>query len=244
MSQKYLGQTFDIHGGGIDLIFPHHENELAQSLCANSPEKFAQVWMHNGYLMVEGEKMSKSLGNFVTVNDLLKDYHGENIRLCMLNTHYRQPLNWTATGLAQAKDALDRWYGALQLVAEDCEENNALQEFQSALLDDLNTPLAISVIHTAANKLHKSPSISHKANLLYTAKLIGLLKVKPEDWFKWQPKNKSFGINEARINELINRRTKARLERDFAAADNIRSELAVKGIILEDGPNGTSWKRN
>jgi cysteinyl-tRNA synthetase len=244
MSEKYLGKTFDIHGGGIDLIFPHHENELAQSCSANNPETFAQIWMHNGYLMVEGEKMSKSIGNYITVRNLLDEYHGETIRLCMLSTHYRQPLNWTDMGLARAKDTLDRWYGALSLVDGDCEEISPSPDFQDALLDDLNTPLAISVIHKTVSTLYKSPSKINKATLLAAAKLIGLLCVKPEDWFKWQPKNKILGLTDAKIDALIQERTKAREKKDFEAADNIRGELAVNGIILEDGSNGTTWKRH
>ena len=244
MSEKYLGKTFDIHGGGIDLIFPHHENELAQSLSANSPETFSQFWIHNGYLMVEGEKMSKSLGNYITVRDLLNEHHGETIRLCMLSTHYRQPLNWTVMGLGQAKDTLDRWYGALRLVEGDCEVIDPSPEFQGALLDDLNTPLAISVLHKAVSKLYKSPSTINKSKLLAAAKIMGLLGVKPEDWFKWQPRNTLFGLTDAKIDALIEQRNEAREKKDFEAADSIRGELALKGITLEDGSNGTTWKRN
>lgn len=243
MSEKYLGQTFDIHGGGIDLVFPHHENEIAQSLCANGSGTFAQIWMHNGYLMVEGEKMSKSLGNFITVRELLEQHHGETIRLCMLMTHYRQPLNWTATGLAQAKESLDRWYGALRSVDFECENFTPAANFTDALLDDLNTPLGISVIHEMAGRLNKSGSIDDKADLLNAGNLMGLLQLNPDDWFKWQPECANFHLTDRQINDLINQRDEARDQKDFVAADNIRTELAVQGILLEDGPNGTTWKR-
>ena len=243
MSEKYLGQTFDIHGGGIDLVFPHHENEIAQSLCTNGSGTFAQIWMHNGYLMVEGEKMSKSLGNFITVRELLNQHHGETIRLCMLMTHYRQPLNWTATGLAQAKETLDRWYVALRSIDFDCEKSIPAANFTDALLDDLNTPLGISVIHEIAGKLNKSGSIDDKADLLNAGNLMGLLQLNPDDWFKWQPESANIHLNDTKINDLINQRDQARDQRDFVTADNIRTELAVQGILLEDGPNGTTWKR-
>ena len=243
MSEKYLGQTFDIHGGGIDLVFPHHENEIAQSLCANGSGTFAQIWMHNGYLMVEGEKMSKSLGNFITVRQLLDQHHGETIRLCMLMTHYRQPLNWTATGLAQAKESLDRWYGALRSIDFESKNFSPATNFTDALLDDLNTPLGISVIHEMAGKLNKSGSIDDKADLLNAGNLMGLLQLNPDDWFKWQPECANFHLTDTQINDLINQRDEARDQKDFVAADNIRTELAVQGILLEDGPDGTTWKR-
>jgi len=242
MSEKYLGKTFDIHGGGVDLVFPHHENEIAQSRCAHSPETFAQVWMHNGYLMVEGEKMSKSLGNFITVHDLLKEHHGETIRLCMLMTHYRQPINWTKTGLAQAKDALDRWYGALRASPPTEQSASVTTGLIDALSDDLNTPQAIAVLHELANDVNRSEDGSVSANLLAAANLLGLLQLDPENWFKWQPEGAA-GLSDADIDALIEERTAARANKDFATSDRIRDELAGQGIILEDGPGGTTWKR-
>jgi cysteinyl-tRNA synthetase len=250
MSEKYLGKTFDIHGGGVDLVFPHHENEIAQSRCAHGPETFAQTWMHNGYLMVEGEKMSKSLGNFITVHDLLKEHHGETIRLCMLMTHYRQPLNWTKAGLAQAKDALDRWYGALRRSSETSSENQPPSDvIAAALSDDLNTPQLISMIHELVNDLNinmemdrQANVVRNKADIKFAANLLGLLQLDPEDWFKWQPEGAA-GLSDADIDALIEDRTAARANKDFATSDRIRDELAEQGVILEDGPDGTTWKR-
>ncbi len=250
MSSEYLGVTFDIHGGGQDLIFPHHENEIAQSQCAHGAGTFAQTWMHNGYLMVEGEKMSKSLGNFITVHDLLKGHHGETIRLCMLMTHYRQPLNWTAAGLAQAKESLDRWYGALRSFAGSEEASSKVQPeaaLIAALSDDLNTPLAISVLHEIAGRLNKAEDSAGQCQaageILATAKVLGLLQLDPEEWFKWTPEGESGGLSDTDIEDLIDQRTQARANRDFAASDKIRDDLADQGIVLEDGPDGTTWKR-
>jgi cysteinyl-tRNA synthetase len=260
MSSEYLGETFDIHGGGQDLIFPHHENEIAQSCCANGADTFAQTWMHNGYLMVEGEKMSKSLGNFITVHDLLSEHHGETVRLCMLMTHYRQPLNWTADGLAQAKTSLDSWYGALRRVADveaippsEVDVEIRLKDFMAALCDDLNTPLVLKHLHGRANQLNivsnKNERGSDKAQaenkwlLLEMGKLIGLLQLDPEDWFKWTPEGATEGLGDAEIDELIQQRREARANKDFALSDKIRDDLAAQGIVLEDGADGTTWKR-
>ena len=242
MSEKYLSKTFDIHGGGVDLDFPHHENEIAQSRCAHGPETFAQTWMHNGYLMVEGEKMSKSLGNFITVHDLLEDHHGETIRLCMLMTQYRQPLNWTAAGLAQAKDALDRWYGALRSV-ENAGAGEICDAVVRALSDDLNSPLAISVLHELVGEVNKSDDVALAEDLVASGHLLGLLQLDPEDWFKWQSAGGSGGLSVTDIDALVNERTQARANKDFARSDEIRDDLAAEGILLEDGLDGTTWKR-
>ena len=248
MSSEYLGETFDIHGGGQDLIFPHHENEIAQSCCAHGEGTFAQTWMHNGYLMVEGEKMSKSLGNFITVHDLLKDHHGEAVRLCMLMTHYRQPLNWTADGLAQAKTSLDSWYGALRNAADTAVEAVAFSDdFIAALSDDLNSPQAIAVLHELVGELNKAENddakSSAKNNLLAAGNLMGLLQLDPEDWFKWSPESAGDGLSDAEIDALIEQRRAARTNKDFAMSDKIRDDLAAQGIVLEDGADGTTWKR-
>jgi cysteinyl-tRNA synthetase len=244
MSSEYLGLSFDIHGGGQDLIFPHHENEIAQSRSAHPDAGFARIWMHNGYLMAEGEKMSKSLGNFVTVHDLLKKHHGETIRLAMLMTHYRQPLNWTADNLARAKDTLDRWYGALR-TAGTGHEGNAGSMVADILADDLNTPLAISALHEAAGHLNTANDediAKLSGELVASGALLGLLQLDPGDWFKWRPEGAA-GLDEAEIEALVAERAAARTNRDFAASDRVRDELAAHGIVLEDGPEGTTWRR-
>ena len=247
MSNQYLGTTFDIHGGGQDLIFPHHENEIAQSTCAHGPGTFARHWMHNGYLMVEGEKMSKSLGNFFTVRDLLAAAPGEAMRLCMLSTHYRQPLNWTDGGLRQAKESLDRFYTALRLSADvETPEAEVPDPVMAALMDDLNTPLAISHLHELAHRVNRAATAAGKAgakgDLLAAATMLGLLQEDPEAWFKWRPAGAE-ALDEAEIEALITARTEARKAKEFTRADKIRADLAERGIVLEDGPEGTTWKR-
>jgi cysteinyl-tRNA synthetase len=247
MAREYLGVTFDIHGGGHDLIFPHHENERAQSECANH-KPFARYWMHNGHLQVEGEKMSKSLGNFFTVEDLLAAAPGEAIRLTLLSTHYRQPMDWTAEGLKQARAAMDRFYLALRAV-EDVPVEAAKElpaEVQAALEDDLNTPLAISHLHELAGNLNKAKSIEEKISLksalLAAGDVLGILQQPVDSWFRWTPAAGS-ALSDEEIDDLVSRRLKARQERDFAEADRLRRELTDKGVLLEDGPGGTQWRR-
>ena len=248
MSQRYLGDTFDIHGGGQDLVFPHHENELAQSTCANG-QPFARYWVHNGYLMVEGEKMSKSLGNFFTVRDLLDQAQGEAIRMALLSTHYHQPLDWTADGLKAAKASLDRMYLALRNTAglAPLGQDQVPVSVLAALEDDLNTPLAIAHLHEltgALNKAEDDDSRAHaKGALLAAAGLLGLLRHDPEEWLKWQPAGASGGLDDGEIERLVQARIDARKDRDFAKADQIRQQLTDAGIALEDGSGGTSWRR-
>jgi cysteinyl-tRNA synthetase len=246
MSEKHLGVPFDIHGGGQDLIFPHHENEIAQSRCAHGGETFAKYWMHNGYLVVEGEKMSKSLGNFFTVRELLADYPGEAIRLTLLQTHYRQPLDFTTKGLDQAKSTLDRLYTALRHAADaEAAEVPPPAEIVTALEDDLNTPQALAHLHELATALNKADNPAEKARLkgLIAAAggLLGVLGADPEAWF--QGADDGGGAGAAEIEKLITQRNAARAEKDFAEADRIRDELAAAGVVLEDGPDGTSWRR-
>ncbi|MBC7906008.1 MAG: cysteine--tRNA ligase [Rhodospirillaceae bacterium] len=246
MSGQYLGTTFDIHGGGQDLVFPHHENEIAQSVCANGAP-FARYWLHNGYLMVEGEKMSKSLGNFFTVRELLAQAPGEAIRLCMLSSHYHQPFDWTAEGLKQARATLDRLYTALRSANVDAEPGAAPIEVMAALEDDLNTPLAIAHLHELATALNKAESNADKAKakaaLLASGQVLGVLQQDADAWFKWQPDGAAAGLSDSEIEALIQARTDARKAKDFAESDRIRKHLIDLGIILEDFPQGTTWKR-
>ncbi len=236
MAQTYLGDEFDIHGGGQDLIFPHHENELAQSRCANHTNGMARYWMHNGYLMAEGEKMSKSLGNFYTVHDLLDEFPGEAIRLVLLQTHYRQPLDFTKEGIAEARRTLDKWY---RFNDGNQSASDAIPDgIISALSDDLNTPKAIAELH----RLTADPSEESKAAFLAGAQFLGLMQQELDDWFRWSPAGAT-EIDEAVVDALIAERTEARLGKNFARSDEIRDELAAQGIVLEDSVDGTTWKR-
>nr|WP_286208768.1 cysteine--tRNA ligase [Azospirillum sp. A1-3] len=247
MAKEHLGVTFDIHGGGLDLIFPHHENEIAQSCCANGTDRLARTWVHNGFVTVEGEKMSKSLGNFFTVHDLLDEFPGEAIRLTLLSAHYRQPLDFTREGIRQAKGALDRWYQALR--GEPVPAAGELPfDVLAALEDDLNSPLAIAHLHELATAVNKAKSDAEKAAakgaLLAAGQQLGLLQQDPEAWFRWAPAGGGAeGLSDADVEQLIADRKAARAGKNFAEADRIRKELADKGIILEDGPQGTTWKR-
>jgi cysteinyl-tRNA synthetase len=231
MSAAHLGETFDIHAGGLDLIFPHHENEIAQSRSAFGHAIMAKYWMHNGFLNISGEKMSKSLGNFFTVHELLDQYPGEAIRLLLLSAHYRQPLDFTPEGLAAAKATLDRWYGMLRgkSVAPAASVPTSVED---ALLDDINTPQAISALHQLADP----------AELRAGAQALGLLQQDAEAWFRWTPAGSS-GPTDAEIETAIAARVAARKEKDFKESDRIRDDLKAKGVILEDGPKGTTWKR-
>jgi cysteinyl-tRNA synthetase len=237
MSAAYLGETFDIHGGGIDLVFPHHENELAQSTCAHGGAAFVRTWMHNGFVMVEGEKMAKSLGNFVTVHELLGEWPGEAIRYAMLTGHYREPLDWTRERLRQAKAALDKFYLALRDAGDVAAPPFLPREVAAALEDDLNTPLALAHMHELAAALNRDRSAAAKAGLLGAGHLLGLLERAPDAWLRG-------GADDARIDDLVRRRNEARKAKDFAAADRIRAALDAEGVVLEDKPGGiTLWRR-
>ncbi len=245
MSMKYLGESFDIHGGGRDLIFPHHENEIAQSRCAHPNSHFARYWMHNGYLMAEGEKMSKSLGNFYTIHELLQEFPGEAIRLTLLQTHYRQPLDFTKDSLRQSKQTLDRFYGALRDVADIEASETEAETVRDALMDDLNTPLALSGMHALLGDLNKAEDDAKRARLkgalLDGGALLGLLQDDPEAWLRQGAS--ADGLSDADIDAMIAARNDARKSKDFAEADRIRDDLAEQGVILEDKPEGTIWRR-
>lgn len=246
MSSKYLGETFDIHGGGQDLIFPHHENEIAQSCCAFGHDFYAKYWIHNGHLMVNGEKMSKSLGNFFTIREILDKVPGEAVRLYMMSTHYHQPLNWTDEGLKQSKQAMDRIYTALRNTAPvDLQDAEPSSEVVSALQDDLNTPKAIAHLHYLVSEMNKAPTAKeaedYKRRLIASGRLMGLLYKTPEEWFKGSSSEE--GLSEEAIEALIEKRAVARKAKDFATADAVRKELSDNGILIEDTPTGTQWKR-
>src|SRR5262245_38358063 len=238
MSWKLLGETFDIHGGGIDLAFPHHENEIAQSRCAFHTPLMANVWMHNGFLQVEGEKMSKSLGNFITIRKLLDDGRpGALLRFQMLMTQYRQPIDWTKSGTEQAAITLDSFYHFTRTA--DLQTGHISSGVLSALCDDLNTPLAIADLHQLAAEARRG---NHQAacDLLVTCNFLGvdLSKVSFQDILKHQRGD----IDEDKIRKLIDARTAARQAKDFKEADRIRDELATMRIVLKDSKDGTTWE--
>jgi cysteinyl-tRNA synthetase len=233
MSWRYLGENFDIHGGGQDLIFPHHENEIAQSCCAFPGSGFARYWLHNGMLLVDGQKMSKSLGNFFTVRGLLSQTQAEAIRLLLLRSQYRGVLDFTFPGLDEARRELDRFYRALDRHPDVGAAAAVPPAVLSALCDDLNTPLAISAMHAMADAALAGDATA-AADLRAAGSVLGLLQ--SNEWF--QPGN----YDAVWIKDLIVERLAARKSRDFAKADAIRADLAARGIVLEDGPDGTTWR--
>ena len=239
MAWKHLGEEFDIHGGGIDLVFPHHENELAQSCCAFHEARMATTWMHNGFLQVEGEKMSKSLGNFVTIRELLADWPGEVLRLNMLRTHYRSPIDWTLRGLEESARTLDDWYA----VAADAVSDRPAEGVVEALSDDLNTAQAIAALHG----LRSAAVSDEQARSSFAASLrfLGFLGQSAAEW-KGR-KQQASGIDPNWVEGLISDRAAARARKDFKESDRIRDELASKGVVLKDGKGAdgkpvTTWE--
>lgn len=244
MSSKLLGNDFDIHGGGSDLIFPHHENEMAQSCGAFPGTGFAHYWVHTGMLMINGVKMSKSLGNFYTVEEVLAKAPAEALRLLFLTTHYHQPFNFTFEGLQNAKGILDKFYNALLKNSDvPTREIAPSAKVIEALADDLNTPLALSYLHETVNNLNKAETAEERATLksqlMADAYMLGILYNDPETWFKGAGNNDE----SAEIEALIQKRADAKKNKDWATADAIRNELKDRGIVLEDSPSGTTWKK-
>jgi cysteinyl-tRNA synthetase len=235
MSAAYLGDVFDIHGGGLDLIFPHHENEIAQSRCAHGTPTMANYWMHNGFLQVEGEKMSKSLGNFVTIRDVLADWPGEVLRLNMLKTHYRSPIDWTLKGLEESAKTLDDWYW----VAADVKGGQPSDSIIEALSDDLNTPQMTASLHGLRNSAAAGNERDRSA-FAASLRLLGFLSESPADWNK--RKQQASGIDAKQVDALIADRTAARARKDFKESDRIRDELAAMGVVIKDSKDGTTWE--
>jgi cysteinyl-tRNA synthetase len=236
MSWRHLGETFDIHGGGIDLVFPHHENEVAQSRCAFHTPVMANYWMHNGFLQVEGEKMSKSLGNFFTIRELLADWPGEVLRLNMLRTHYRQPIDWTVKGLEESWKTLDDWYA----LAADAAEERVARSVLEALLDDLNTPRMLAELHGLRSLAQGGDRLA-LGELASSLRFLGFLRDSTADWSARRAAGKD--VDAATVDALIAARTAARRARNFKDADRIRDEITALGVEIEDHKDGTtSWK--
>ena len=235
MAWKHLGEQFDIHGGGIDLVFPHHENELAQSCCAFHRDRMANVWMHNGFLQVESEKMSKSLGNFVTIRELLADWPGEVLRLNMLKTHYRSPIDWTLKGVEESAKTLDDWYP----FATDVQGEQPSDAVIEALSDDLNTPQMIASLHGLRNS---APSGNERDRSEFAAslRLLGFLSETAAEWKN--RKQQASGVDAKKIDALISDRSAARARKDFKESDRIRDELAAMGVVIKDSKEGTTWE--
>jgi len=235
MSEKFLGKNFDIHGGGLDLVFPHHENEIAQSCCANKTENFANFWIHNGFVTFNKEKMSKSLGNIVTISKLRENINGQVIRLALLSSHYKQPLDWNEKLIKESQNTLDKWYGEYEKI--ETEELN--DDVIKPLLQDLNTPEYISKLHSLYDESLKGKA-SSKVKFLTACKLIGLLEEDKKSWENF--KKTKAKIDENYINEKIKDRNKARKKGEYKLADSLRKELEDNGVIIEDKQDKTTWK--
>ena len=247
MSEKILGETIDIHGGGHDLIFPHHENERAQSTCAHGGKVFARHWLHNGFLTMDSAKMSKSLGNVLLVREIIKHAPGEAARLALLTGHYRQPLDWNDEALAEARKKLDRLYGALRELASVTPAANvkAPESFTAALEDDLNTPAALAVLFELAHAANTATSDTDKsrikAQLLDAGAVMGLLQQTPDDWFAWAPIQEG-QLSTEQIEALVEQRGAARTAKNWKESDRLRDELKAKGVLVEDSKDGQRWR--
>ena len=248
MSEKTLGLPFDIHSGGMDLVFPHHENEIAQTCSLDDnhePESFAKFWFHNGFVNVEGEKMSKSIGNIKLVHDLKKQYKGEVLRLTLLSAHYRQPLNWTKEIIDQNSKMLDRFYRSLKDLQDiETSSETISEEILESLLDDLNTPKVLAKLNTLSNTLSSANSEEKrniKNNLIAVGKILGVMQEDPNIWLGY---NQTANPEKEEIERLINQRNEARRNKDFKLADQIRDKLKSKGIEIEDTKNGTIWRKD
>ncbi|MCB1607586.1 MAG: cysteine--tRNA ligase [Xanthomonadales bacterium] len=241
MAETHLGDTIDIHAGGVDLLFPHHENEVAQSTCAHDGEQFARHWLHNGFVTVEGRKMSKSLGNVLLVDQLRREHSAEALRFLLLNAHYRQPMDWSDAALVQARATLDRLYGALRENPPVDEVERVPEELEAALCEDINTPQALALLSQYARELKKAEGEQARqlasSRLRSAGKLLGLLQQDPAQWFQGDSR-----IDEAQIMDLLNQRQAAKQARDFARADAIRQQLTDSGIQIEDTPEGPRWR--
>jgi len=247
MSEQHLGESIDIHGGGQDLVFPHHENEIAQSVCAHGGKAFARYWMHNGFVTYNKRKMSKSLGNTLVVHELLKQIPGEVLRYLLLSAHYRQPLDWSDESLTRVRRTMDRIYGVIRDAAAKFGPLQAAESpsaaFLSTLLDDLNTPEALAELNNEARRLANADNAEQAQSsaglLLAAGELIGLFQQDPQVWLTGDTE----GLDDALIDELIAERNQARKERNFARADEIRDQLQAMEITLEDVADGTRWRR-
>ncbi|MGE0337542.1 MAG: DALR domain-containing protein, partial [Gammaproteobacteria bacterium] len=244
MSEQHLGRTIDIHGGGNDLKFPHHENEIAQSTCAHGGETFSRYWVHNGFVEIDNEKMSKSLGNVLLVQNLLQRFPGEALRLALIKGRYREPISWSDDLVNQSKSQLDRLYGALQRL-EDIPHvpGSPPDDFLSAMDDDLNTPLAIAALMALATRANTAQVADDKQRcktaLLACGRELGILGQTPAAWFST---TRDGTLDVARIEALIAARAAARARKDWASADRVRDEIAALGVSIQDGPDGTQWR--
>ncbi len=248
MAEALLGDTIDIHGGGHDLVFPHHENERAQSTAAHDGATFARYWLHNGFLTMDSEKMSKSVGNVLLIREILKSAPGEAVRLALLTGHYRQPLDWNDEALADARRKLDRLYGALRDAGDvAASEASAPDAFVAALEDDLNTPAALAELFELAKNLNKSSDAAEKATLVAQLKdagsLLGLLQKVPGEWFSQSSGSEASGPDEGEIEAALAARTAAKAAKNYPEADRIRDDLKARGILVEDSKDGQRWRR-